>query len=193
MSFSGAQNRPRKAVKWLSKKFKSPHLLLPKVYQEIKDIVPARSKTEVACVAESLLRQVESISALMNDNGNSFPKAVLPLLQDDRGISISVMRECIADRFEVYQMIASALGPALNLNFRRHLLALNPPTSPLTPLPSRTPRNPGVRRKDEVEALDGRSKVGDSRTLLSMALRGGRMAWSSTQLFVNIAQQRKDP
>ena len=53
------------------------------------------------------------------------------------------------------------------------------------PLPSRTPRNPGVRRKDKVEALDGRVKVGDSRTLLSMALREGRMAWSSTQLFVD--------
>ena len=40
MSFSGAQDGPRKAVKWLSKKFNSPYLLLPKVYAEIKDISP---------------------------------------------------------------------------------------------------------------------------------------------------------
>ena len=38
MSFSGAQDGPSKAVQWLNKKFNSPHLLLPKVYQEIKDI-----------------------------------------------------------------------------------------------------------------------------------------------------------
>ena len=38
MSFSGAQDGPRKAVMWLSKKINSPHLLLPKVYVEIKDI-----------------------------------------------------------------------------------------------------------------------------------------------------------
>ena len=98
------------------------------MYAEIKDISSALSKTEVPRVAERLLCLVESISALMNNDGNSLPadvtqvifnalnlsleeqKEVLPLLQDDRGVSISVMREYLADRFEVYEMIASALG-----------------------------------------------------------------------------------
>ena len=80
------------------------------MYSEIKDISPAWSKTEVPRVAEYLLCLVESISALMNDDSNSLPdnvtqvifnalnlnleeqKAVLSLLQDDRGVSISVMR-----------------------------------------------------------------------------------------------------
>ena len=34
MSFSGAQDGPAKAVKWLNVKFNSPHLLLPRVYQD---------------------------------------------------------------------------------------------------------------------------------------------------------------
>ena len=38
ISFSGAQDGPRKAVQWLTMKFNSPHLLLHNVYQEIKDI-----------------------------------------------------------------------------------------------------------------------------------------------------------
>ena len=91
-------------------KFNSPHLLLPKVYQEIRDIIPARSHHEVPRVAERLLRKVESISALMNGVAKSLPadvtqvifnalnqdmgekKEVIPLLEDDRGVTISVMR-----------------------------------------------------------------------------------------------------
>ena len=123
MSFSGAQDGPRKAVQWLSMKFNSPHLLLPKVYQAIKDMTPARSQTEVPWVLERLLCQVESISALQQGDGKSLPadvtqfifnalnlnidekKQVLPLLEDNRGVTISVMRACIAE------MITSALGP----------------------------------------------------------------------------------
>ena len=105
----------------------SPHLLLPKVYQEIKDLSPARSQADVPRVSEWLLPQFESISALHQGDGKSLPadvtqvifntlnlnleeqKAVLLLLQDDRGVSISVMREYIADRFETYEMLGSAL------------------------------------------------------------------------------------
>ena len=39
-------------------------------------------------------------------------KEVLPLLEDDRGVTISVMRKYIADRFKTYEMVASALGSA---------------------------------------------------------------------------------
>ena len=109
-------------------KFNSPHLLLPKAYQEIRDIIPARSQHEVPLVAERLLRKVESISALMNGDAKSLPadvtqvifnasnlnmqekKEVIPLLEDDQGVTISVMRAYIANRFKTYDMIASALG-----------------------------------------------------------------------------------
>ena len=39
-------------------------------------------------------------------------KEVFPLLEDDRGVTISVIRAYIADRFKTYEMIASALGPS---------------------------------------------------------------------------------
>ena len=58
MSFSGAQDGPAKAVKWLNVKFNSPHMLLPRVYQEIRDIAPARTQHEAPRVAERLLRKV---------------------------------------------------------------------------------------------------------------------------------------
>ena len=37
-------------------------------------------------------------------------KEVIPLLEDNRGVTISVMRVYIADRFKTYEMIVSALG-----------------------------------------------------------------------------------
>ena len=37
-------------------------------------------------------------------------KEVIPLLEDDQGVTISVMRAYIADRFKTYEMVASALG-----------------------------------------------------------------------------------
>ena len=61
------------------------------------------------------------------------------------------------------------------------------------PLPSRKSCSPGVEGKDEVEALEDRTEVGDYRTLLSLALIGGRVAWLGDHSFVNIAQRRKDP
>ena len=39
-------------------------------------------------------------------------KEVLYLLEDDRGVTIAVMREYIADRFKTHEMIAPALGSA---------------------------------------------------------------------------------
>ena len=65
----------------------------------------------------------------MNEDGKSLPadvtqvifhalnlnmqeyKEVIPLLEDNRGVTISVMRAYIADRFKTYKMVASALGP----------------------------------------------------------------------------------
>ena len=124
MSFSRAQDGAREAIQYLNMKFNSPHLLPPKVYEEIKDLSPARSQANIPRVAEWLLRQVESISALQQGDGKSLPadvtqgifnalnlnleekKAVLPLLQDNSGVTISVMMAYIANRFKTYEMIA---------------------------------------------------------------------------------------
>ena len=39
-------------------------------------------------------------------------KEVLYLLEDDRGVTIAVMRDYIADHFKTYELIMSALGSA---------------------------------------------------------------------------------
>ena len=52
LSFSGAKNSAQKAADWLSLKFDSPQLMIPVIYQELKDISPARNETEVPWVAE---------------------------------------------------------------------------------------------------------------------------------------------
>ena len=58
MSFSGAERGAEKAVSWLNLRFNSPQLMIPKVYQEIKDIPGPRT-------AKRVLRKVELLSALM--------------------------------------------------------------------------------------------------------------------------------
>ena len=111
-------------------KFNSPHLLLPQIYQEIRDIVPACTQGDVPRFAERLLRKVESISALMDGDSNPLPadvtqvifwalnlimqekEEILYLLDNERGVTIATMQDYIADRFKTYKMIASALGSA---------------------------------------------------------------------------------
>ena len=51
MSFSGAKHAAWKAVDWLNLKFNSPQLMIPVVYQELKDISPARNEPEELPVA----------------------------------------------------------------------------------------------------------------------------------------------
>ena len=133
MSFSGAQDGPAKAVKWLNVKFNSPHLLLPRVYQEIREIAPARTQNEVPQVAERLLRKVESISALMDGDSKSLPadvtqvifqalnlsmqekKEVLYLLEDDRGVTIAVMRDYIANCFKTNEIFKGVVFHQLRI------------------------------------------------------------------------------
>ena len=95
MSFSGAQDGSAKAVQWLNMKFNSPHLLLPKVYQEIRDIIPARSQHEVPRVAERLLRKVESISALMNGDAKSLPADVTQVIFNALNLDMQEKKEVI--------------------------------------------------------------------------------------------------
>ena len=68
LSFSGAEDSGQKAKNWLSLKFKSPKMMIPVVYQEVKDLLPARSEAEVPRVAGFVLRKIESLSALTKDD-----------------------------------------------------------------------------------------------------------------------------
>ena len=58
MSFSGAERGAEKAVAWLELKFNEPQLMIPRVFEEIRNIPPARSVTEVPRTAEQVLRKI---------------------------------------------------------------------------------------------------------------------------------------
>ena len=73
LSFSGAKNSAQKAAEWLSLKFDSPQLMIPVIYHELKDILPARNKIEVPQVAD----QVESLSALTINDHTTLPSDII--------------------------------------------------------------------------------------------------------------------
>ena len=77
LSFSGAEHVAQKAVDWLNLKYNSPQLMIPVVYQEVKDIAPARNTSQVPCTAERVLRKVKSLSALMESDNTSLPADII--------------------------------------------------------------------------------------------------------------------
>ena len=77
LSFSGAEDSGQKAKNWLSLKFNSPQMMIPVVYQEVKDLSPARSEAEVPRVAECVLRKIESLSVLTKDDNSILPSDVV--------------------------------------------------------------------------------------------------------------------
>ena len=131
LSFSEAEDSAQKAKKWLSFKFNSPKIMIPVVYQEVKDLSPARSEAKVPRVAYCVLRKIESLSALTKDDNSVLPsdvvqavfralllnreerKEVLPYLSQEVPTTISVVRLYIANRFQQYELMASTL-PSLH-------------------------------------------------------------------------------
>ena len=129
LSFSGAQDSAQKAKKWLSLKYKSPKIMIPLVYQEVKDRSPARSETEVPRVAERVLIKIESLSALTKDDNSVLPSdvvqavfralfltreekmEVLPYLS--QGTMILAVQLYIANRFQQYELMTST-SPSLS-------------------------------------------------------------------------------
>ena len=127
LSFSGAENWAQKAAHCLSLKFDSPLLMIQVIYQEVKDISPARNETEVPRVAECVLRKVESLSGLTKDDNIILPsdvvqavfqdlylsreekKAVLSYLSKEVTATTSVIRLYIANRFKEYKLMSSTL------------------------------------------------------------------------------------
>ena len=49
LSFSGAERAAQRPVDWLNLKFNSPQLMIPIVYQELKDIAPQRHRGAPHC------------------------------------------------------------------------------------------------------------------------------------------------
>ena len=106
--------------------------MVPVIYQELKDISPARNEAEVPRVAKRVLRKIESLSALSKNNNSILPsnvvqavfralylsreekKAVLPYLSQETTATISVVRVYMANRFKEYELMASTLGPVGN-------------------------------------------------------------------------------
>ena len=77
MSFSGAKQAAQKAVKWLNLKFYSSQLMISVIYQEIKDISPARNEAEVPRTAEQVLWQGESLAALTKNGDTNLSSDII--------------------------------------------------------------------------------------------------------------------
>ena len=76
-SFSGAERGAEKAVEWLELRFNEPQLMIPRIFEEIRNIIPARSVSEVPRTAERVLTKVESLSALMKNDEASLPADIV--------------------------------------------------------------------------------------------------------------------
>ena len=77
LSYSGSENSAQKAADWLSLKFDSPQLIILVIYQELKDIAPARSEGEIPRVAERVLKKIEGLSALTKNDSSVLPSDVV--------------------------------------------------------------------------------------------------------------------
>ena len=55
LSFSGAERGAEKAVDWLNLRFNSPGLMIPRIYDEIKNLAPAKNIGDVPRAAERVL------------------------------------------------------------------------------------------------------------------------------------------
>ena len=76
----GVQDGAAKAVRYLDNHFNLPHLLLLKVYNEIREISPAQNQSQVPRVAETLLCLVKSISALICEDKSPLPADVTQVI-----------------------------------------------------------------------------------------------------------------
>ena len=63
----GSQNCTTKALEWLHLRWGNPHLQLPAVYDEIKNLQPAKSQADIPKAAEQILSKIEAWSSLKED------------------------------------------------------------------------------------------------------------------------------
>ena len=115
MSFSGSKNCSEKALQWLHLRWGNPHLQFPAVYDEIKNLQPAKSQVDIPKAAERVLSRIEALSSLKKDSqplpsdvttaifcalhlSTEEKKKVLPLLERPDGLSMAEMRKYTAER-----------------------------------------------------------------------------------------------
>ena len=67
MNFSGSDNCADKALEWLHLRYRNPHLQLLAVYDEIKNLQPAKSQADIPKAAEGCLKLLEALSSLRPD------------------------------------------------------------------------------------------------------------------------------
>ena len=103
--------------------------MIPKIFKEIRNIIPVRNVGEVPRIAERVLTKIESLSALMKNDEASLSadivqaiflclhlsteekKQVLHYLKANVKFSITEIREYIFNRFQEYEAMINALGP----------------------------------------------------------------------------------
>ena len=173
MRFSGAERGAEKAIAWLELKFNEPQLMIPKIFKEIRNIIPARNVGEMPRTAERVLTKVESLSALMKNDEASLPadivqaifrsfhlsteekKQVLHYLKANVKVSITEIREYILNRFQEYKAMIN--GSPLKQKFE-----LKPPrpADSLQAQPLRMVVEREQDREDEVRGLDTVAGVG---------------------------------
>ena len=117
MSFSGSRNCSKNALKWLHLRYGNPHLQLPAVYDEIKNLQITKSQADIPKAAERILSKIEALSSLKEDTqplpsdvttaifralhlSTEEKKEGLPLLERPEGLSIAEMRKYTTERFK---------------------------------------------------------------------------------------------
>jgi hypothetical protein len=127
LRFSGTDNGPRRAFEALQLKFGIVHLQLPEILAKLRNIKAARNTREIPKVAEEILADLESISAMGEADTGTLPQEIIysiinalrfdagekmklvPLLKDPSGVSLTVLREMTRDRFENFELINRTL------------------------------------------------------------------------------------
>ena len=68
MSFCGSENCARKALEWLYLRWRNPHLQLPAVYDEIKNLQPAKSQAYIPKAADPSVKLTVYYESLCGDS-----------------------------------------------------------------------------------------------------------------------------
>ena len=156
--------------------------MIPCVFEEIRNIIPARSVNEVPRTAERVLTKVESISALMKTDETSLPqdinqaifrclflsteekKQILHYLKANVQVSITEIRGYISNRFQEYEAMINALGPPTKQRYE-----------PKLPRPAEITAGAAITDGGEVGA--GRGGRGASAGRGGGGWQGGRSKW----------------
>ena len=104
MSFSGSKNCSEKDLQWLHLRYGNPHLQLPAVYDEIKNLQIAKSQADIPKAAERILSKIEALSSLKEDTQG--PTS----LHRGKESSSATPGKYTAERFKTYELMARTIN-----------------------------------------------------------------------------------